>query len=135
MKIMSKKSPKIPTPPQAKINGVYRLYISDQDIEYSYIGISIDCNARIKKHLNEIKVHFNGPKLPNFILQMFLYSIPTSALYIKWVMFMLYYSKTPEDIKFEILDQTSSKNRHELEILEMKYIAKYDSEKNGFNGI
>ena len=122
-------------------SGLYRLYIEKEGKEYSYIGLSKNCEQRIKIHLQNIRSFYGLANLEkNVLLQLLKQGAlgrfklqAKDALYWKISFFCHLYDKEPKDFKWEILEEFEVDQNQDQE-KQMEYIKKFNSERLGFNG-
>ncbi len=123
-----------------KTSGIYRIWITHENKEYSYIGVSKNIDQRIKTHLIAFKKVANNKPYNDLEGKNFLEITkegklpPKYAFYFKLFWFMLQNNLSFEKIKWEIIEKTSWQEIEEVEVKEQEYINHFDSELNGFNG-
>ena len=123
-------------------SGFYRFWLEIDNSEWSYIGISKNIAKRIQTHFSNIKKFYQlGSFHTDFIaflanqgLTTDEFAMPASgALYYKTTLMCYLHDKKPADFKWEVLKATEI-DLYASQEEEMAFIAKYHSEKHGFNG-
>ncbi|BDV03613.1 MAG: hypothetical protein HPPSJP_3340 [Candidatus Hepatoplasma scabrum] len=118
-----------------KISGIYRLYLSDKNgKEWSYIGASKNIYNRFTIHKMMIRKMLKNKD--NLLVESLRsYTVPAhGASYYKIAIFMIDNDKKITDLKMEILEEKEYQKIEDIEPTEIKYIEKYNSEWEGFNG-
>lgn len=141
------------TKTQLKQSGIYRIFITEPDTkrEQSYIGISVNIYARLSKHRKTIKDTLTNEKLKvkntgryinftNFLISFIQRASVSSdyAFYQKLFMKLVQFNLSFESVKFEVLEiinDYKSLDIFKIEEKEQTYITKYNSERQGLNGI
>ena len=123
-------------------SGFYRFWLEIDNSEWSYIGISKNIAKRIQTHFSNIKKFYQLSSFHTdfiaFLAEQTLnsseFAMPASgALYYKTTLMCYLHDKKPADFKWEVLKATEI-DLYASQEEEMAFIAKYHSEKHGFNG-
>ncbi len=116
-------------------SGIYRLYITIDKTEYSYVGVSKNMDNRIKNHNSAVKRWFAN-KDGRLMKLLDENTLPNEKIFPwKLATFLLFHKLKLKDIKSEILKKVDYEKTADIELLELDYIKKYNSEVKGFNSV
>lgn len=118
------------------ISGFYRIWITINNEEISYVGISTNIQTRIKTHFQKIRSFYGlTEKTKTFIPWLERGAIPArDAFYWKATFLLHLHNKQPSDFQWEILKRTAIDIvKSQFEGIEL--IEKYQTDTKGLNGI